>query len=86
MTAPDRASVEAVLRDLASGALAPRRAADWASGVLRELPDDEDVDDVVLDALDRLSGADLPSGPGVLLHSLDDFRAWHAAFHEGEPS
>jgi hypothetical protein len=47
--------------------------------ILRE-EDDDAVDAAVMEALDRISGADLLSAPGTRLHGPDDFRAWLTEF------
>ncbi|MGF0114872.1 hypothetical protein ACQFYA_00925 [Promicromonospora sp. Marseille-Q5078] len=80
MESTDRSTVDSTLSALANGSLAPDQAADWAMTTLRETDDDEDVDDAVMDALDRLSGADLLSGPGTYLHGTADFRTWLSEF------
>ncbi|MFC8597677.1 MULTISPECIES: hypothetical protein [unclassified Isoptericola] len=80
MEATDRSTIDSKLSALANGSLDPDEAADWAMATLRAMDDDDDVDDVVMDALDRLSGADLLSGPGTRLHGTADFRTWLSEF------
>ncbi|MCA5895228.1 hypothetical protein LEP48_18010 [Isoptericola sp. NEAU-Y5] len=80
MEATDRSTVDSKLTALANGSLDPGDAADWAMTALRDMDDDEDVDDAVMEALDKLSGADLLSGPGTYLHGPADFRTWLSEF------
>ena len=72
-------TAETRLLALASGSLDPSDVADWATRTMERL-EDADVPDAVWMALDRMSGADLLTGPGAPLHGPEDYRAWLSDF------
>ncbi|UMP04235.1 hypothetical protein [Amycolatopsis sp. EV170708-02-1] len=79
MTVPSRAEVREVLRALAEGAITPAQADDWARPWMVE--DGIRIEDeLVLQALSRLFGADLMASPSSYLHGPADFRAWLEEF------
>ncbi|MCQ4084000.1 DNA-binding protein [Streptomyces sp. RB6PN25] len=67
------------LRLLAAGQADPGEVSDWALEKM-ESESDELRDERTWRALDRLSGADLMTGPGVYLHSHEDFSDWLREF------
>ncbi|MEU1630202.1 DNA-binding protein [Streptomyces sp. NPDC020096] len=69
------------LRLLASGEAAPDEVSDWAMEVM-ESDSEQLVDERLWRALDRLSGADLMSDPGVYLHTREDFKDWLREFED----
>ncbi|WP_327714100.1 DNA-binding protein [Streptomyces sp. NBC_00490] len=73
------ASTRSHLFSLASGAISPEEASEWA---LRVMDSDapELQDERIWTALDRLSGADLMEGPGQYLHGKEDFESWVTEF------
>lgn len=83
MKVTEAAVVEEKLAELIRGDIQPGAAADWATNVMQKL-EDEDVDDGIWEALDHLSGADLLTGPGVYLHSADDYRSWLTEFRSSQ--
>ena len=74
---PSRAEVRDVLLGLVNGDITPAQASDWATPWVTEEAGDV-RDEVVWTALDRLSGADIETTPGVFLYGPEDFRAWLA--------
>ncbi|MER6668801.1 hypothetical protein ABT256_29895 [Amycolatopsis japonica] len=68
-----------MLQALVDGAITPAQADDWArpwmveGGIRIE-------DELVLQALGRLFGADLMTSPSSYLHGPADFRAWLEEF------
>lgn len=73
---PDRRQVEAKLADLASGKITREEAATWAEQFDLTLIDDE----LAVEALELLSGADMVSTDRPYLYGPEDFRAWLAWF------
>jgi hypothetical protein len=74
---PSRAEVRDMLRALVNGESTPARASDWATPWVTEEAGDV-RDEIVWAALDRLSGSDIETAPGVRLYGPEDFRAWLA--------
>ncbi|MFC6880159.1 MULTISPECIES: hypothetical protein [Actinomadura] len=73
--------MRALLEGLVAGTRTREEANDWAAPWVREDPGYADVEDeAVLNALDRLFGADLQEAPGQYLHGTEDFQAWLAEF------
>lgn len=73
---PDRRQVEAKLVDLASGKITREEVAAWAERFDLDVIDDE----LVVDALELLTGADMISTDRPYLYGPEDFRAWLAQF------
>jgi len=76
---PSREEVLTRLEGLASGAISPTEAVDWANEYA--IFDDPQVypevrDELVWEAIVLLTGADLKDSPKSYLHGPDDFRAW----------
>lgn len=74
--APDRQQVEAKLVDLASGKITREEATAWAEQFDLDAIDDE----LVVDALELLTGADMISTDRPYLYGPEDFRAWLAKY------
>jgi hypothetical protein len=80
---PTRAELRKRLHDLLEGRVSREEVAEWAGGWVGA--DDPRVDDsTVWQALERLSGADMKTGPEEYLHSEPDFHAWLDALEDAE--
>ncbi|MFJ8577242.1 hypothetical protein [Micromonospora sp. NPDC093277] len=76
---PNRTQIRDCLVSLINGTLSVDAVATWARRWL--LDDDVDIrDDVILDVLDTLAGADIETTPGVHLHGQEDFESWLTDF------
>ena len=73
------------LKMLASGVLAPGRAADWAMATISSDRDELAIPRI-WNALDQLAGADLMTAPGALMHGPADFTAWLEEYQECDES
>ncbi|WP_404385020.1 hypothetical protein LL946_04025 [Knoellia locipacati] len=80
---PTRDALRQRLLDLLSRRITPEEAADWAAAWVRDASPDV-KDQLVWDALKKLSGADLRVSPDEYLHSEPDFHAWLDELEEGE--
>jgi len=80
---PTRAELRKCVLNLLEGRLSREEVAEWAGGWVGA--DDPRVDDsTVWQALERLSGADMKTGPEEYLHSESDFHAWLDALEDAE--
>jgi hypothetical protein len=79
---PSRDVTLKVLKDLADGKISREDAADWASEWVRQVDEsDFDIDDeIVWDAIETLSGADMKTIDRPYLFDSVDFRAWYEEF------
>jgi hypothetical protein len=78
---PSLTEIEVKFVELIQGHCSRQEAADWASRWVG-LADPPDMDATISEALDALSGADMPTTNRPYLYNESDFRHWLKELHK----